>query len=254
MAATSTGGGGLQENFALLDADMLARGYERHGDHVRGDLAQGGDRAIEVQLEGGVCYAILAVGDDAIGDLNLQLQDSRGRQVDQDVAPDARPTVRVCPQLGGTFTMHVQVARGTGAFIYASYRWPRGTEGPFGLRGVTWVRLSEATALLGVEGYNPDPGFTPENGRLRRRGAQQTHTVELTRGQCYAAIAVGGEGINDLDLAISHGGRQLATDFGSHNAFPSVRHCAETTGDYVINVTAAEGSGSYHLQIFSRGE
>ena len=231
---------------------MLARGYERHGSSVNGQLAQGGDRSIEVQLEGGLCYAILAVGDESITDLNLRLQDSRGRAVDQDIAADARPTVRVCPTRSGTYTMHVQVAGGAGGFVYAQYRWPRGTEGPFGLRGVTWVRLSEVTALLGVEGYSPDPGFTPENGRLTRQGTTRTHTVELANGQCYAVVVVGGEGVNDIDVAIARGGRQLATDFGSHNAFPSVRHCAESAGDYTITVSAADGAGTYHYQIFSR--
>ncbi|HHH27645.1 MAG TPA: hypothetical protein ENK57_04780 [Polyangiaceae bacterium] len=254
MASSSTAGAGLQENFALLDADMRARGYESYGSQTNGSLEQGGSRTLEIQLEGGLCYAILAVGDTTVNNLDLHLLDPRGRPVDQDTAPDARPTVRVCPRSSGNYQMQVSMTSGSGAFVYAPYRWPRGTRGPFGLEGVTWVRLSEVTALLDVEGYEPDPGFTPGRGRLRRQGASASHQVELVQGQCYAIVAVGGEGISDLDITITFGGTQLASDYGSGNAFPSVRHCAQSSGQHTIQITAAAGSGSYHYQIFSRAD
>ncbi len=254
MASTSTAGAGLRENFALLDADMRARGYESYGDQTEGSLEQGENRNFEIQLEGGRCYAILAVGDSTVSNLDLLLLDPRGRPADRDTATDARPTVRVCPQSSGNYYMQVQMTAGSGPYVYAPYRWPRGTRGPFGLEGVTWVRLSEVTALLGVEGYDPDPGFTPGRGRLRREGASATHEVDLVQGQCYAVVAVGGEGISDLDITLSLGNTQLVSDFGSANAFPSVRHCAQSSGRHTIQITARSGSGSYHYQIFSRSE
>lgn len=254
MASSSTAGATLQENFALLDADMRARGYEGYGDQTTGSLQQGGDRNFEIQLEGGRCYAILAVGDNSVSDLDLVLLDPGGDQIDRDTASNARPTVRVCPERSGNFYMQVRMTGGQGQYVYASYRWPRGTRGPFGLEGVTWVRLSEVTALLGVEGYEPDPGYTPGDGELRRQGASAQHQVELTAGQCYAVVAVGGEGINDLDVTLSRGSTQLASDYGSANAFPSVRHCATADGSYTITITAAAGSGHYHYQIFSRSD
>lgn len=252
MASTSTAGASLQENFALLDADMRARGYESLGDQTTGQLAEAGTRNFAIQLEGGRCYAILAVGDTGVRDLDLHLLDPSGREVDRDVANDARPTVRVCPEASGNFYMQVQMSSGSGQYVYAPYRWPRGTQGPFGLEGLTWVRLSEVTALLGVEGYAPDAGFTPETGTLRRQGQTVTHHVNLSAGQCYAVVAVGGQGISDLDVTLSQGGTQLASDFGSRNAFPSLRQCVQSDARYTITITAAEGSGPYVYQIFSR--
>lgn len=252
MASTSTATASLQENFALLDADMRARGYEAMGQQSNGELAAGGTQDYQVQLEGGRCYAILAVGDNSVQDLDLHLLDQRGREVDRDIATDARPTVRVCPTASGTYTMRVEMASGQGAYVYAPYRWPRGTSGPFGLSGLSWVRMSEVTALLRVEGYEPDPGFTPGQGRLRRQGATGSHQVELYGGQCYAVVVVGGEGVNDLDVTLSQGNTQLSSDYGSRNAFPSVRHCVPTDGNFSFTITAADGSGEYHYQIFSR--
>lgn len=253
MASTSTAGAGLQENFALLDADMRARGYESYGDQTTGQLAQGGTRNFEIQLEGGRCYAILAVGDAGVRDLDLHLLDPSGNEVDRDIAQDPRPTVRVCPERSGRFQMQVEMTAGAGGYVYAPYRWPRGTRGPFGLEGLIYVRLAEVTALLSVEGFQPDPGFTPQNGQLRRQGATATHDVELVAGQCYAIVVVGGDGVNDLDVTLSQGNDQLASDFGSRSAFPSVRHCATRDGRYRIAVSAAIGSGRYHWQVFSRG-
>ncbi|MCB9595118.1 MAG: hypothetical protein H6719_20540 [Sandaracinaceae bacterium] len=252
MASTSTAAAGLDENFALLDADMQARGYESLGTRQNGQLATGANRNFEIQLEGGRCYAILAVGDSTVSNLDLLLLGPGGNTVDRDTANDARPTVRVCPETSGNYYMQVQMTAGQGAYVYKSYRWPRGTHGPFGLEGVTWVRLSEVTALLGVEGYEPDPGFTPGRGTLRRQGASASHNVDLAAGQCYAIVAVGGEGITDLDVTLSRGNTQLASDFGSANAFPSIRHCAQTQGRHTIQITASGGSGPYHYQIFSR--
>ena len=254
ISSTSTAHAGLQENFALLDADMRARGYESYGDQNTGQLAQGGEQTYPIQLEGGRCYAILAVGDAGVRDLDLRLVAPNGSEVDRDVASDARPTVRVCPDRGGNYQMRVQIAAGAGRYVYAPYRWPRGTQGPFGMEGITWVRMSEVTALLSVEGYAPDPGFTPGEGRLRRQGATASHEVELMAGQCYAVVVVGGQGVNDLDVTLSRAGTQLASDFGSRNAFPSVRHCAQSEGAYRFEITAADGAGEYHYQIFSRSE
>lgn len=251
IASTSTAGANLQENFALLDADMRARGYESYGQQTTGQLETGATRNFEIQLEGGRCYAILGVGDGGVRDLDLVLLDQGGTEVDRDIAQDARPTVRVCPERSGNFYMQVRMTGGAGNYVYAPYRWPRGTSGA-GLHGLSWVRLSEVTALLSVEGFVPDPGFTPQNGQLRRQGANASHSVELVGGQCYAIVVVGGDGVNDLDITLAEGGNQLASDYGSHNAFPSVRHCATSDARYQVGITASNGSGRYYMQVFSR--
>lgn len=254
LSSTTTAGAGLQENFALLDADMRARGYETLSSSESGNLTTGASRRYNVNLEGGHCYAILAVGDAGVRNLDLVLMSPTGQPVDRDVAENARPTVRVCPGSSGPYTMEVRMAAGSGSYVYAPYQWPRGTEGPFNLRGLIYVRLAEVTALLSVEGYTPDPGFTQDGGTLRPQGATATHGVDLEAGQCYAVVVVGGDGVQDLDVTLARNGSQIASDYGSQNAFPSVRHCATEAGRYDFTVTAARGSGRYHYQVFTRSE
>jgi hypothetical protein len=250
IADTSSAGAGIDENFALLDADMRARGYVSLADPQRGQLAEAGEQEYGIDLEGDRCYALLAVGDSGVRDMSLSIHDASGREVDRDEAGDSRPTVRVCPESSGHYTMRVRMVSGFGRYVYAPYRWPRGTR--LGdLAGVLYVRLAEVTALLGVEGFQPDPGYSMDRGRLRRDGQSSTHQLELQGGQCYSVAVVGGEGVRDLDVALSQGSQQVATDLGVRNAFPSVRHCASTTGSYTITVRAAAGTGDYVYQVFS---
>jgi hypothetical protein len=249
----SAAGAGLEENFRLLDADMQARGYQAYGEPTRGRLTEGKRRDFAIELEGGKCYAILGVGDHSVRDLDLILLDPSGNKLDRDFEQDARPIVRVCPERSGNFTMRVQMMRGEGDFVYAPYRWPRGTRGPFGLAGLIYVRLAEVTSLLSAEGYAPNPSYTPEKGRLVRQGDTATHDLSLTGGQCYTLLAVGGEGVSNLDVTLLQGDRRVTTD-GTRNAFPSARHCPTQDGRYRLAVTAAQGSGEYFYQVFTRSE
>jgi hypothetical protein len=252
IAETSTAGASLDENFALLDADMRARGYESLGAPQHAQLAEGGTQEYAVDLQGNNCYAILAVGDSAVRNLDLTLLDAAGTEVDRDDAADTRPTVRVCPTADGHYRMRVRMMSGSGNYVYAPYHWPRGTHGPFGLAGLIYVRLSEVTALLNVEGFTPDVNYSMQRGTLAREGATDTQQLQLTAGSCYSITVVGGDGIHDIDLSLAQGSTQVATDLGVRNAFPSVRQCVSSTGNYTLTVRATSGNGPYVMQIFSR--
>ena len=70
--------------------------------------------------------------------------------------------MRVCPSARGHYRMAIRMTSGSGSYIYAPYRWTRGTRGPFGLAGLIYLRLAEVTSLLAVEGYEPDVGYDLE--------------------------------------------------------------------------------------------
>lgn len=251
ISTNSTASGTIDESYALIDADIRARGYESYGEIARGALQEGQDRDFSLSLEGGKCYAIVAVGDNGVRNLDLIVRSPRGRQVDRDVAEDARPIVRVCADDTGDYEMKVSMAQGAGNFLYQAYRWPRGTRGPFGLSGLIYVRLGEVTSLLNVEGYEPDGDFAPGRGTLRREGASTHHDLDLPAGQCFAVLVVGGEGVNDIDVRLTRGGQQLSAD-GTRNAFPNVRYCTQAAGTYRLDVAATAGSGDYFYQVFQR--
>ncbi len=253
VAATSTAGAGLEDNFRLLDGDMRARGYETFGDVRRSQLSESAETDYPMSLEGGKCYAILGVGDNGVRDLDLRLLDARGTEVDRDIEQNSRPIVRVCPQSSGAYTMRVKMYAGAGNFVYQQYRWPRGTRGPFGLSGLMYVRLAEVTQLLNVEGFEPDSDFTPERATFRREGDQRTHTIPMRGGRCYSVLVVGGEGVVDVDASLLQGSTPVAAE-SSRNAFPSVRHCPAQNGNFTLKVQAVSGAGDYFFQLFTQSQ
>lgn len=251
VVGTSTAALSLDDNYRLLDADMVARGYEHYGEPAAGQLTQGQTQDFGISLEGGKCYAILAVGDTGVRDLDLAVLDAAGQAIDRDVEADARPVVRVCPERSGESRIQVRMANGGGDFRYVAYRWPRGTRGPFNLNGLIYVRLAEVTSLLNVDGYQPSADFMPENGRVRTTGATARHSIQLPAGRCLSILTVGGDGLHDIDATLSVGGTQLARDT-THNAFPDLRFCTERAGAYTLEVTARTGAGEYFYQVFEQ--
>ncbi len=253
IGQTQGGGGssGLEQRYALLDGDVRARGYENFGDRERFSLEEAQTREVEVELEADKCYAMIAVGDTTVRDLDLFLLDGRGQVVDRDDRDDSRAIVRVCSDRAGTYKMRVQMSAGSGALLYHAYRWPRGTRGPFGLRGLSWVRFAEVTQLLSIDGYEPDPDFAPGDGRLRRQGAGANHTLELPANYCFAIVTVGGDGVLDLGVRLSKDGNALSGDT-SRDAMPDVRFCTSEAGRYRVDITAEAGSGTYFYQVFRR--
>lgn len=251
MLASSIGGG-LAENFALLDADMRARGYESLGQARSGQIAAGPQQDFPLELEGDKCYALLAVGDGGIRAMSLSLVDPSGRVVDVDDHSGSRPTVRACTSGPGRYTLRLVAANGGGNFMLGAYRWPRGTRGPFGLAGLTYVRFSEMMALLETEGFQFDSNYEPAQGTLRRQGQEATHTFELAGGQCYSVLVAGGAGLHDVDASLSLNGQTVVSDTTTHGPVLSLRRCVGATQRFTLTVRAAEGSGPYVSQIFTR--
>lgn len=253
ISGESTVGAGLEENYQQRHARILSRGYEVFGEPARGELEDSQHRDFPVTLEGGRCYAILAVGDNGVRNLDLLLHNGSGREFDRDFDTNAQPIVRVCPE--STARLHVRVAmnEGAGRFVYTTYRWTSGTRGAWGLAGIMYVRHAELTRILDVDGYEADLDAAPERGRLRRQGDRRTHRVTLEAGQCYNAIAVGNSTVQNLDLRVRRGSVRVASDSG-FNAFPAVQFCPRNSGIHLIDVSAIAGNGEYFFQLYRRRE
>jgi hypothetical protein len=251
IAETSTESATLYETFGLRSADLSARGYVALGSPTRGEIPQGAQGRYGFTLEAGKCYAVLAVGGEGVAAMRLQAEDADGGLLDRDVDGGRTAVVRFCPETSGAKSMVVSMSHGGGAVMVGAFAWPRGTQGPFGLAGVMYVRLAEVMQLLELEGYEPSMLFSPRRGELDREGTKETHPITLEGGRCYALVTVGDEHITDLGLELMRGSQSVATDI-SRNAFPSVRFCAEQQMELNLVVTAKRGRGAYFYQLFER--
>lgn len=239
----------LDARFNRFSRSILSLGYETVGEPVSHSMGTGEENVQPVTLTAGSCYAIGAQGDASVQNLALYLMDAQNREVDRDYSASPRPVVRVCPGTTGQYNVRMVMTGGQGGFRMGLFRWGGATSGA-GLTGLTFVRNSEMTRLLSADGYQGDANFDIYTGRIRE-GATVNRNITLEQGACYAVVAVGGDGVADLNLALQSGGRQVAVDT-QPTAFPVVRYCATQAGAHRAVISAAHGSGSFVFRVFRR--
>jgi hypothetical protein len=116
--------------------------------------------------------------------------------------------------------------------------------------GADLARLGEACAA--PAGFSPLGA--PHAGAKQGAGdPPERLTFPVHRG-CYRAFAVGGLGVDDLDLAIYDAHGQIAAGDVSRDRWPVVPPrgplCVEREGVYTVAVAVARGRGDYLLQLW----
>lgn len=249
LSTTSTAATTLGEAYALVDIDMQARGYVIHGDSQDGTLQNTEARDFTISIERDKCYAIVALGDSGVRNLELTLLDGGGRVLDRESETSSRAIVRTCSSEARS--VRLAMADGAGAFKFATYQFTRGTRGPSGLVGLTWVRIMEVTALLEAENYSPSLSFDIETGRLSTVGRTVSQQLNLQAAHCYAVVVVGGDGVSSVGIGLERGGT-VVTENRLGSSFPDVRVCPDQAGRYDLKITSMAGVGTYAYQVFER--
>ncbi|MBL8604647.1 MAG: hypothetical protein JNK72_22165 [Myxococcales bacterium] len=104
-----------------------------------------------------------------------------------------------------------------------------------------------------AQGMNPVLPLT--RGNLAQ-GGTQNYAVQMTPGQCYKIIGVGGPGVTDLDLKLyDPAGTMVDQDIATDN-FPVIglshQLCPQTGGQYRLEVLMYQGTGEFGVQVFGR--
>lgn len=91
--------------FDKADEIYTGKGYAGTGWERRGTLEQGKELRIPVTLNGGASYQLIGVCDTSCKNMDIQLLDASGKEVDKDVEDDDFPIVGV--EASGTYTARV---------------------------------------------------------------------------------------------------------------------------------------------------
>ena len=83
------------------------KGYSPAGWQKAGQLANATDLREPIALKGGRSYQIIAVCERKCTDLDLQLFDAAGKEVDWDATEDAVPVVATYAQTSQTYTLRI---------------------------------------------------------------------------------------------------------------------------------------------------
>jgi len=97
--------------------------------------------------------------------------------------------------------------------------------------------------------------LTPiKSGRQQATDDVDVYPVELRGDRCYRFIAVGSDGIDDLDSAIADRNNDMLMRDTFPDAAPILGpegpFCPRESGRYQFVVSVAKGGGTYHYQIW----
>jgi hypothetical protein len=237
------------EGFRSLDSDVRARGYEPVGEPGVGDANSGSPIVFDLPMERDRCYAVAASTAPG-GEIEVHLKTSGGQAIEAEVSAGDATIVRACADGTGPHRIEVGLRRGGGPVMARAYLWPRATRGPFGLAGVPFVRLAEATSLLAMQQY--EPLGAPESSDLRQ-GAAKTYPLVFEDPVCHAVVGVGGLGVDEVDVEVVAGGQTVTTDT-SDGPIAIAQVCPPLAQGAEIHVRARRGAGRVLYQLFEGPE
>lgn len=84
------------------------------------------------------------------------------------------------------------------------------------------------------------------------QGTEASVEVELRGGECYAFLALGVDGVSDIDVRVFEDDEEIARDV-THDSQAAARACPTQDGTHRVVVTAVTGSGGYLLSSWSGG-
>jgi hypothetical protein len=221
-----------------IDVEMLAvakqlssLGYRQEGGVLFGGLPERRREVRRVMLGGGNCYALAAVGDGDVEDIDMRLlwMTDTTSLVAADVTRRRDAVVKVCPEQDGVYVLDVRMYRGSGRYVVQSFglKEPAAPPPP-GVEGGTRIPYAEMLAKVSDHGMK----VAPLTWGMLQPGTTQTVPVEMQKGRCYAigAIATADFTGADLDLSlVDEGGSLFAAEIGP-GAHPLVFHCSQTDG------------------------
>lgn len=218
------------------------------GEVETGRLAQGQGSVRSYALVTGTCYWFVAAGDGNVHDIDLDVR-FRGVEVARDqsstgeaVVPGERP---YCPGEAQRVQVRVTAFRGGGVYAVGVYSGqPPAAEGEVDMHALLDRAASRYAAGMGQAG---EPRVAPMT-----TGEDLEQEVSLEGGRCYRFLAVGGPGVEDLELHVYQGSSEIARDAAmASEAVAS--YCATAATPVRVRLRMHAGRGQIAFAPYSGG-
>ncbi len=218
-----------------------AAGYEAVGKAKIKHLAKKSKTSFEVAAEKGYCYRFFAAGEKDSFKLDIKVLRS-GDLMGMTASAYPVAFVDACPAKPGTLDVAVGTKSFGGDVIFATYR-VKPSKAP---------GKNQLAARMQVLAERHVPGgklVAPPTTALLTQGKSFSLDVEAKKDTYYKFVAVGGGGIDDIDLQVKSGSQVVSQDSttGDH---PIAEHCPGSSGTLSVRIKVAKGAGAVLASAF----
>lgn len=225
----------LRASIGRLSESLSVYGYQPLGEPLRGQLPTMRRDIRRIALTGGRCYAIAAIGDGDVGDIDLRVfgPEEAPRLLASEMARSNRALVKLCAERDDNFLLDVRMYEGGGAYLVQGYELPLpDTPIPPGTAGTSLIGLKEVEALLSARGLSVRDTLWLV---LPARGEQRV-PVQLDADTCYgfALIPSSDPRREDLDVSVTDSdGNLLSAEVGPGDQ-PVAYLCTQAGGAHAV--------------------
>lgn len=222
-------GASIAHGMDSLVHELRALGYAPLPDKpLAGSLSEKRRDLRQVFLQSGRCYALAAVGDSEVEDLDLRLLAPHGAAgaLASDITRSREAVVKICPEHTAEYELDVRMYRGAGDYVLQTFELAESAADlPVGIEGRSKIAYLELTAQLRARGLRAAPVAWSVVDPERPRSVP----VSLRGAGCYAIAAVASDDVanGDLDMSlVDAAGRMLSAELGP-SPHPLLYHCAQ---------------------------
>lgn len=199
-------------------------GYRETGQVLAGDLGWRGRDVRRLDLEADTCYAMVAVGDVTVNDIDLRVfgPGERPRLLVSDTTRRREAVAKLCTEGSGTYLLEVRMYDGAGRYaLMALAMTPLGTPAPPGVDAATRLGFAELTARITARSFS----WSQHTWMMVQPQEEHPIPVKLTGGRCYALAALSPATGGALGLSVTDmQGNLIANDMGLLSE-PLLYHC-----------------------------
>jgi len=228
---------GMKEYLDQVSAAAASDGFADAGMDLSGALSASETEGRAVHLEAGRDYSFLGACDNACGDIDLELYDAAGNEVDSDLEYDDVPIVTVTPEQSGEFRVVIGVVDcSTENCQYAVRVLSRPAREPAEHVQVVMRQLDAYNTRMLEAGNQRTHGY-----RLNslNQAEHAEFLVRLKAGTSYGIAGFCDADCSDLDVAVFSDGTEPVAQDVEADDHPAMSIVVTGTGVFRIRVTMA---------------